>query len=380
MNISLKKNKKRIVSFPHMGNSYIPIKSLFESMGAKVLLPPYNNKEALSLGVRYSIETICLPYKMNLGNYIQALERGANTLVMYGAPGSCRLGHYATMAEATLKNLGYDFEMVIFNIYKGKLFEILKKFSYAADLNANILEVAYGFRLSISKFLNLDRIEKKLFYYRPREVQRGSAEAIYNQGVREIEKAKNIPEVHAAVNATYEKYSRIKIDPNRNIIRISITGEFFIVLDPFSNLEIERELGYLGVEVQREIMLADWISVKLVPPWLHKCECHTKRAMKVSSPYMTRIVGGDCVESIGDAVLASRTDVDGVIHLGPFNCTPETVSQCILPYISKNENVPVISLMVDEMTGRAGFLTRIEAFVDLVRRQVHKKLPVYNTF
>ncbi|MCW6108815.1 2-hydroxyglutaryl-CoA dehydratase, partial [Clostridium sporogenes] len=36
---------------------------------------------------------------------------------------------------------------------------------------------------------------------------------------------------------------------------------------------------------------------------------------------------------------------------------------------SKNENFPIMSLVVDEMTGEAGYSTRIEAFIDLLERR-----------
>jgi len=357
-----------------MGNISIPVRVMLESMGANILLPPPNNKEALSLGARYSVETMCLPYKMNLGNYIQALERGANVILMFQAPGSCRLGHYTRMAEAKLKELGYDFEMVVFDFYKGRLFEVIRKFSVAVG-NTDFKGIFKGIMLMLMKFKALDTLEKKLFCYRPREVNRGEAERVYKQGIAEIDRAKTFYEINQAVFDALVRFKNIKTDPKRKIVKISITGEFFILLDPYSNLEIEKELGHLGVEVQREIMLSDWINVKLVPGWMHNLECHTVRAKRVSKNYMTRVVGGDCIESIGDAVSAAHNKIDGVIHLGPFNCNPETVSQSILPHVSRNEKIPVISLMVDEMTGRAGFVTRLEAFVDLVRRGSVNKLP-----
>lgn len=356
-----------------MGNISIPVRSMLESMGANVLLPPPNNKEALSLGARYSIETICLPYKMNLGNYIQALEMGANVLLMFQSPGSCRLGHYTRMAEATLKDLGYDFEMVVFDFYRGKFFEIAEKFSRACG-NTDIQGTLSGIMLLLSKVRALDAMEKKLFHYRPRELRKGLAEMIYKQGRLDIDRAETLDGISRALNIALKRFENIKTDPKRDIVKISITGEFFILLDPFSNLEIERELGLLGVEVRREIMLSDWINVKLVPGWLHASECHIARAKRTSRDYMTRVVGGDCIGSIGDAVYAAQNKIHGLIHLGPFNCNPETVSQCILPHVSKKENIPVISLMVDEMTGRAGFITRLEAFVDLVRRNSYNKL------
>ena len=32
-------------------------------------------------------------------------------------------------------------------------------------------------------------------------------------------------------------------------------------------------------------------------------------------------------------------------------------------------NIPILSLIMDEQTGKAGYLTRLEAFVDLMRRK-----------
>ena len=64
-----------------------------------------------------------------------------------------------------------------------------------------------------------------------------------------------------------------------------------------------------------------------------------------------------------------KNNFDGFIHLLPFTCMPEIVAGSILPTIEKEQNIPIMSLVLDEMTGEAGFLTRIEAFIDLVRKR-----------
>ena len=69
---------------PHMGKLDIACKAVLEMLGQEVVLPPPPNKKALSLGVRYSPELVCLPFKVNVGNFIEALERGAETIVMLG--------------------------------------------------------------------------------------------------------------------------------------------------------------------------------------------------------------------------------------------------------------------------------------------------------
>ena len=84
----------RIIAWPRMGNIDLALKALVSSLGAKIVVPPPNTNKALEIGVKNSIEGICLPYKLNLANYIMALENGANTLMMFQAPGSCRFGNY----------------------------------------------------------------------------------------------------------------------------------------------------------------------------------------------------------------------------------------------------------------------------------------------
>ena len=52
---------------------------------------------------------------------------------------------------------------------------------------------------------------------------------------------------------------------------------------------------------------------------------------------------------------------------------PEIVAQNILPKVSREEDIPILSLVLDEQTGKAGYITRIEAFIDLIKRKRMKK-------
>lgn len=368
----LEKTKEKIIAFPQMGNLRIPVAAALKAMGANLYLPPENNKEALKLGVLHSAETVCLPYKLNLGNYIQALEGGANVILMFCAPGTCRLGNYAKMAEAKLRELGYDFEMIIFDMYKGKFVEIVKKFSKATG-NKSIPKALSGIRIGLAKFDALDTIERKLFYYRPRELKAGQAEKIYFSGRNAIDKAETVEEVKNAVQEALNGYKKIKISKNKKVLKVYLIGEFFVLLDPFTNMDIEKELGNMGVEVERQVMLSDWTNQTLVPKWYNKKETHRERAVRTAKNYLTRAIGGECIESVGDTVHAAQSNIDGVVHLGPFNCIPEIMSQNIIPHVSKKESIPVISLMMDEHSSKTGIITRLEAFVDLMHRQNKQK-------
>lgn len=114
-----------IISFPHMGNLSVVLKTLFSGLGCEVLTPPSISKKSIELGIKYSPEAVCLPFKITLGNYIEALEQGANTIVTCGGVGPCRLGYYAEVQRCILQELDYQFEMII----GGRFLKLLRSIS-----------------------------------------------------------------------------------------------------------------------------------------------------------------------------------------------------------------------------------------------------------
>ena len=71
-----------LVSFPNMGPNWVAFKTLIECMGVEVVLPDPTNREAIKIGVKYSPEFVCFPFKATLGDFKNALDKGADTLVM----------------------------------------------------------------------------------------------------------------------------------------------------------------------------------------------------------------------------------------------------------------------------------------------------------
>ncbi len=110
------KPEERRVTFPTIGrkNSEI-IKDFLESLELKVIMPPPTTHKTMRLGAKYTAGMICFPLKVTLGNYIEALELGANTLLSYDTRGYCRFRQYNLLHEFTLNGLGYNFEMFVMN-------------------------------------------------------------------------------------------------------------------------------------------------------------------------------------------------------------------------------------------------------------------------
>ena len=130
------------ISFPHIENYYIPIKYIIEKITkCEVIIPSLNNKETIEIGEKYSPSNICMPFKYNLGNYINALNKGATILIQAG--GGCIYGYYAELQAQILEDLGYNFRFV--NLIKNNHVSIKNLYLFAKSLNEklNIIKFIY---------------------------------------------------------------------------------------------------------------------------------------------------------------------------------------------------------------------------------------------
>ncbi len=366
--MSKNKNSKIKVSVPHMGNLYIVVSSLIKSLGGEVIVPPKTSQKTLSIGTKYSPEAICLPYKLLLGNYIEAVENGAEAVIMISSPGICRLGEYSRSIKNSLDDLGYKLKYIDVDLYKGKFFEILNCMKSVTG-NTDIIDIAKGIILAFNKVFVLDNMDNTLSYYRAREIEHGTAEKAFNKALTWIDEASNRSELKEANHEAIKAIEKTPIDENRDVLNVDLTGEIFMVLDPFSNQHIERELGRLGVQTKRSMNVSGWLKTAIIPKFLREGETHLERAVKFAKPYLLRDIGGDAIESISDVAYATKRGIDGLIHISPFTCMPEIMSQNIFPSMKQDGALPILALVLDEQTGRAGFVTRLEAFVDLMRRR-----------
>ncbi|OGI00739.1 MAG: hypothetical protein A2Y25_11690 [Candidatus Melainabacteria bacterium GWF2_37_15] len=356
------------VTVPHMGNLYIVVSSLIKSLGGEMIIPPTTSKKTLSLGTKHSPESICLPYKLLLGNYIEAIEHGAEAVIMISSPGICRLGEYSRSIKNALDDLGYKAKYIDLDLYKGKFMEMLHCIKSVTG-NTNVVDIARGLILAFNKIFVLDNMDNILSYYRAREFETGTAEKAFNKSLKWIDQASSRKELKEANIEAVREIQKTEIDENREVLNVDLTGEIFMVLDPFSNQHIERELGSLGVQTKRSMNLSGWLKTAIIPKFLRKGETHLERAFRFAKPYLLRDIGGDAIESISDVAYATSKGVDGLIHVSPFTCMPEIVSQNIFPRMKQDGVLPILALVLDEQTGRAGFVTRLEAFVDLMKRR-----------
>jgi predicted nucleotide-binding protein (sugar kinase/HSP70/actin superfamily) len=355
------------VTFPHMGNIYLAAKALFDGLGIDYVVPPLNSRLSLEISSSKCPDEICMPFKLMIGNYIQAIEQGADTVLILGSCGPCRFGEYCEMQMKLLKKLGYNLDFITIDSPseiggKELINRISKISSHSNKLKHEKIKAAYD----AVKVINLiDDIEGKVHYLAGYEKNKGECKKLFNKCKANAFTC-NSPDKMIKILKEYKnKLKNIELDLNKNPIRIAIIGEIFTTIEPFSNLYIEEKLMDYGVSTKRKLTPSWWVKNTALKP----VKLNSVNIKRSSKEYLPLEIGGFARECIGEAVMAKEEGFDGAIQIFPVGCMPEIVSKSILPTISKDKDFPIMTLVVDEMTGEAGYITRIEAFVDLLERR-----------
>ena len=346
----------------NLGNYTVCFKTVFENLGAEFILPEKTSSRAIEEGAKLSPELFCFPLKVNIGNYLTAIRKGADTIFMWeNIGGSCRLRYYWQIQEKILKEAGYS--VTVFNLNTGnflsKINETRKK------NNVTVWQAVKAFLFFLEEVRFIEKLEEKATYLRPREKKKGETDQILVKGLEKMSTVKETQDLNILRKEVLKQLSDIKINKEPETLRIGLVGEIYTVIDGAINLDIEKRLGQMGVEVHRQMNLFYHLK-KTVMPWIDW------KIQRKIMPYLKSTVGGHGRDAVYELLHYSKEGFDGVIQLLPFGCMPETTVRPILQKISQEKKIPFISFSLDEQTGEVGITTRIEAFVDLIKnRQKH---------
>jgi len=350
------------LTFPHMGNACIIVGDLLDRLGIEYVVPPPSTNRTLELGVRYAPEMACYPFKVTLGNFIEGIEAGADAGIMVGGVGPCRFGYYAETQRRILHQIGYKIPMYILEPPTAHPIKFYRTFKQLAP-KRTLRDLWRALKVSWKKAVYIERIEAESLKIRCYEKNRGDTTRARNRAVKLLEKAFLEKEIETAFKEGLELLRNVPLE-ERVAPKIGIVGEFFILLEPFVNFDIEIALGEMGFYIERAIYLTDWLNPGAKTP----VAGHSKdEVLKAARPYLSHFVGGDGRQTIGHTIIYIKEGFEGIVHLLPFTCMPELIAKSILPKIASDFNIPIIHFVIDEQTGRAGIQTRLEAFAELVR-------------
>lgn len=349
------------VTFPHLGSYCVPLEVLFkEGVGVDYVIPPPITHRTLEIGSKYSPEYVCSPFKYNLGNYIESIEAGANTLIQVG--GACRLQYYGELHEQILRDLGYEFEFI--NLSNSKLRKLRTLINPLLKVNPQfpIKKVARILPMVVEMAKYIDETEDFIRKNIGFEVNKGSFERLHKRMLDNFRKITTKKEL-AKRTAMYTKaFRELKVDKPANPLRVGVIGEYYTIMEPFSNHFIEKELALMGIVVDR------WMNIS------HTTLTNPKKEKEKKSKYTRYDMGATCRATIDRAEYWARKKYDGIIHVKSFGCTPETDAIPVLQNISEDYGIPILYFSFDSQTSETGIKTRLEAFNDMIlMRKDHKK-------
>ncbi len=353
-----------ILSFPNMGRSIYAFKTLFEQLDIKVVLADPTNREAIKIGVKYSPEFVCFPFKATLGDFVSAIKKGADTLVMAIDCGPCRFGFYHAVQERILHDMGYKNVRVIpldqADLLEFRWLETLQEVSGKHGLFAYSKYVkAVIFFLKKAKLLNDIQTAEGLF--RAYERNQGDTTIIVKNLLDKLDQTNNLKGLRNFKNVIKEDFNNLDMDKTISPLRVGLSGEIHVSLEPYVNLDIRRKLGEMGIEIHQSLSLYDWVVHKF------HLNYHRKWLEHLSHPYVPMDIGGECVWVLGEYIDKAKAGFDGFVHSYPFTCMPEVTARTIITNkLKRIYDLPIIYFSFDEQSGMEGFRTRLEAFVDLI--------------
>jgi len=358
------------VTFPHLGTMHIFCKAIAETSGIPYIAPPETSRKTLTLGVQHSNECICLPFKVILGNFIEALQMGADTIVMVGSGPPCRLGLYDLVQKVILEDMGLHFRWL--TIPPSLTWQaIWKNYEETKELKKeltwrNILLFPHALRMGWKKMMACEALEKLAMQIRPREVRQGETQKRLKKALSDVDEAKTLRALNDAWQAGTSLLQETEQDFSRSLLRVAIVGELYTVMDPHINRGVEQKLGELGAEVTR----TSWFSTHILRSLKrNRMEHHSERIrfFEASKAYLGYDVGAECNLSIGEAIIRSQEGYDGVVHLMPFACMPETTASGILTRAGKDWDIPILTLILDEQEIEGRIQTLLEAFIEMLQ-------------
>ena len=358
MSVQLPESRPYRVTFPHMGNYEIPVRLLAEELECEIVPPPTMTSRTLELGARHSPEFVCVPFKYNLGNYIEALDNGANLLLQAG--GGCRFGYYAEVQEAILRDLGYDFGMV--RLLGGfRLRDHINDFK-KVNPRLTMLRALMAYSMAIRQTQALDKVEEYVRLNVGFEVEKDSFEQVLEAFLRELDAARSKRKIAEIERRYLAELAALPTERPDDVLRIGVVGELYVVIEPFSNLFVEKELAKRGVEVHRHMNVS-----AMVAHGGPRGPAHLADLIARSGDYVRYHVGAHGTESVSLTYQLMKQGFDGVIHLKPFGCMPEVNAMAALQRLSREHTFPILFISFDAQTSETGLKTRLDAFCDMLR-------------
>lgn len=297
--------------------SHLPFLRTFSSLlGFRTIISPPTNEEIVKLGVKNTGADFCFPVKIAYGHLLWLAERVNYILLPY------------FIAEEKDPN----FTSSYLCIYHQGMASLAKTLFFSKGISKEkIVSPVLDFRFPKNKLIDELLKEFKRFGINKREIKDAFEVAVKRQKEKE--------------KKCREEGKRI-LEEIKDEKAIVLMGRPYNILDTHSNLNIPLKISNLGYRV----IPCDFLPLDEVelPPFFHNTFWHYAQKLLKAAFYI------------------ANTPNLYPVYFSNFACGPDSF---LLSYIERIiGEKPLLILEFDEQAGDAGYMTRVEAFLDIIKK------------
>lgn len=314
-------------------NNYPFYYGFFSALGYNIVLSDKTTTALINNGVECVVSDTCLPIKVFTGHVLNLIEKGCNTIFV-----------------PSLQSVGFK----INNCSKIRgLPEIIRNvIGHKINLIEPTLDKTEGigitdFCYDIANQLNIS--DENLV-----KAAISAGWSVYN---RFTEMAKSgVPYTEAITKAINGKYVQPDIETVKPV-SVVIMAHGYNLFDERVSLNLIKKLEKMDVKVYTSLNVSRNAAIESI----HKLGEIQYWANEL-----------DLTGTAAYYILNKKTD--GIVALSAFGCGPDSLMIDEIQYHASNRGIPLLHLTIDEHTGEAGFVTRLEAFIDMLLRRKRKML------
>lgn len=329
--------------------------TFFWELGADTVLSSPTHKGIIEAGVRAAVDEACLPVKVYYGHVLELADQ-VDYLFL---PRLVSVEHKSyicpkfmglpDMIKSSLPKLPPIIDLCVDRSrddrqYQRDLYRVGRIFTNNHWKIKRAVEASEAMLADYRHLLQAGCLPTealgKLYPGCPPEVE----EARGLDPVREVEPAQGSQAVQSAEPAAVADV---------HSITIGLLGHGYTIYDEYISRQTIRKLREMGVNV---------VTQDLLSP----------EAIEIGASRLPKRM----FWSLGKQILGGayhffeQRNVDGIVHLACFGCGPDSlVAELVEIEAHRRKDLPFMMLTVDEHTGEAGIITRLEAFIDMIRRQ-----------
>lgn len=306
----------------------------FNDLGIEVILSNNTTKKTISDGASLVVTETCLPVKVFVGHVLDLINKGVKNIFVPSIQ-SIAPKIYNCSKIRGLPDL-------IRNVVKGD-FNLIEATLDKSEKDKNLID----FLLETASYFGIKDFDIVKKAQRAGFVVQNNFNVMVQNGLNFEDALK------------YAREGKIVIPPKKESkpINVALVGHGYNIYDKRTCMDIFRKLEDMDVRVFSAYQL-------------------TLEQMKGGMQSLgSSLYWANQYEMTGCAGHYLQDEkIDGIITLTAFGCGPDSLMLEDIRRKAKNFSKPLLNLTIDEHTGEAGFITRLEAFCDMLYRNKRAKI------